>query len=107
MNKNRYIITLSCKDARGIVAAVSGFLAENFGFIIESAQFGDESTGQFFLRIEFTIELGGQSADDLREKFAEQVAKPFAMQWKMVSKTLRSRVVIMVSQFGHCLNDLL
>jgi formyltetrahydrofolate deformylase len=107
MNKNRYILTLSCQDIRGIVAAVSGFLAENFGFIIESAQFGDASTGQFFLRIEFSIDKGGQEAEKLQEMFDQQVAKRFAMSWKIVDKSRKSRVLVMVSKLGHCLNDLL
>ena len=107
MNKNSYILTLSCKDVRGIVAAVTGFLADNFGFIIESAQFGDESTGQFFLRIEFTIENIDIEGEYLKNLFAEKIAEKFSMQWQMVRKSQKSRVLIMVSKFGHCLNDLL
>ena len=107
MNQNRYILTLSCPDVRGIVASVTGFLAENFGFIIESAQFGDESTKQFFLRIEFCIEQGGPNQDALKKLFYDKVAQRFAMQWEIAFKTRKSRVLIMVSTFGHCLNDLL
>jgi formyltetrahydrofolate deformylase len=107
MNQNRYILTLSCPDVRGIVASVTGFLAENFGFIIESAQFGDESTGQFFLRIEFSIEQGGPNQDTLKKLFYDKVAQRFSMQWDIAYKTRKSRVLIMVSTFGHCLNDLL
>lgn len=107
MNKNRYILTIYCKDVRGIVAAVSGFLAQNYCFIIESAQFGDASTGQFFLRVEFSIEQGGQGVEKLRESFAEQVAEKFGMKWELADKSRKSRVLIMVSKFGHCLNDLL
>jgi len=107
MTKNHYILTLSCKDVRGIVAAVSGFLAENYGFIIESAQFGDASTGQFFLRIEFSLEQNDQEVEKLRIMFSEQVAKRFAMNWEIADKSRKSRVLIMVSKFGHCLNDLL
>ncbi len=104
---NRYILTLSCPDVRGIVAAVSGFLADNFGFIIESAQFGDGSTGQFFLRVEFSIEENGISYDSLKELFHDKVAERFAMNWQIAPKERKSRVLIMVSKFGHCLNDLL
>lgn len=107
MTKNRYILTLSCPDVRGIVAAVSGFLAENMGFIIESAQFGDSSTGQFFLRIEFSLEQNGISEDALQKLFHDRVAESFSMQWQIARKDRKSRVLIMVSKFGHCLNDLL
>lgn len=103
----RYILTLSCQDVRGIVASVTGFLAEHFGFIIESAQFGDASTGKFFLRIEFTVEPQGPSEDVLKKRFHELVGARFAMHWQIVAKEQKSRVLIMVSKFGHCLNDLL
>src|SRR5436190_2473817 len=94
----RYILTLSCKDVRGIVAAVTGFLAENFGFIIESAQFGDASTGMFFMRVEFTIEKGGPSEDALKKKFHELVGNRFAMEWQIIDKGRKSRALIMVSK---------
>lgn len=106
-NNKSYILTISCKDVRGIVAAVTGFLAENFGFIIESAQFGDASTDQFFMRVEFAIEKGGPSEDALKKKFHEQVGSRFGMHWEMLDKHRKSRVLIMVSKYGHCLNDLL
>lgn len=107
MTAKHYILTLSCCDVRGIVATVTGFLAEHFGFIIESAQFGDDSTGKFFMRVEFTIEKGGPNEAALKKKFAEKVAKRFAMQWDIAAKDKKSRVLIMVSKAGHCLNDLL
>jgi formyltetrahydrofolate deformylase len=107
MNETHYILTLSCKDVRGIVAAVSGFLADNFGFIIESAQFGDASTGRFFMRTEFTIEAVGPSEEDLKTRFGERVGVLFGMQWQIVDKHYKSRVLILVSRYGHCLNDLL
>lgn len=107
MNQSRYILTLSCPDVRGIVAAVSGFLADNLCFIIESAQFGDESTSQFFLRIEFSVEDSGPNHETLKKLFYNKVAQRFSMQWDIAYKSRKSRVLIMVSTFGHCLNDLL
>ncbi len=107
MTEKRYILILSCKDVRGIVAAVTGFLAQHYGFIIESAQFGDESTGSFFLRIEFKVETPGPSEDVLKKAFYEKVAQAFNMRWQIVDKSHKSRVLIMVSKYGHCLNDLL
>ena len=106
MTSPHYILTLSCRDARGIVAAVTGFLAEHYGFIIESAQFGDESTGSFFMRVEFTIEQGGPKEGDLKKRFGE-VAQRFSMQWRIDGKAEKSRVLLMASKEGHCLNDLL
>jgi formyltetrahydrofolate deformylase len=106
MNKT-YILTLSCQDKRGIVAAVSGFLANNNGFIVESAQFGDASTGQFFLRMEFSTDAATPEEEFLRRDFAMQVAEPFCMNWQLHDKSLRHRVLLMASKPGHCLNDLL
>lgn len=105
--ETRYILTLSCKDVRGIVAAVTGFLAEQYGFIIESAQFGDSSTNTFFMRVEFSTEKGAPDEKTLRQRFDEQIGRRFSMQWRIDGKQQKSRVVIMVSKYGHCLNDLL
>ncbi len=107
MHHERYILTLSCVDTRGIVAAVSNFLAQQRGFIIESGQFGDASTQQFFMRVEFSLEAGAPSATLLRAYFAEQVATPFGMDWQIHSKAERSRVLVLVSKHGHCLHDVL
>lgn len=102
-----YILTLSCQDVRGIVAAVSGFLAANEGFIIESGQFGDASTNQFFLRVEFTTSEKTPVEAKFRKLFQDEVATRFRMDWKLHDKSVKLRVLIMVSKFGHCLNDLL
>lgn len=102
----RYILTLSCKDAMGIVAEVSGFLAKNNGFIIESAQFGDPSTKQFFMRTVFEVENDTPSYNIINDKFAE-VANHFSMQWEIYDTSKKPRLLLMVSKQGHCLNDLL
>lgn len=102
-----YILTLSCKDVRGIVAAVTGFLAQHHGFIIESAQFGDASTGQFFLRIEFSTDEKTPAEASFKQLFHQEVAQRFAMLWEMNDKASRPRVLVMVSKYGHCLNDIL
>jgi formyltetrahydrofolate deformylase len=104
---SRYILTLSCRDVRGIVAAVTTFLAEHNGFIIESAQFGDASTERFFMRVEFSADAGAPREDILKQRFQQQVADRFAMDWRLHGKDRHSRVVVMVSKIGHCLNDLL
>jgi formyltetrahydrofolate deformylase len=101
----RYILTLSCTDRIGIVAAVSGFLAEQGCNILESAQFFDPSTQQFFLRTVFASEAG-QSLAQLQEGFL-QVADPFRMTWRIQDADHRPNVLILVSKFGHCLHELL
>jgi len=107
MHNERFILTLSCVDTRGIVANVTTFLMQQRGFIIESAQYGDASTGQFFMRVEFSLQQGAPTATLLRAYFSEQVAVPFEMTWEIHSKSQKARVLILVSKHGHCLHDLL
>ena len=102
-----YILTISCPDTVGIVFAVSGFLAERSCNIIDSAQFGDRTSGLFFLRIHFSAPANGPTQAEIKADFTEQVAERFAMTWKLHDASRRQRVLIMVSKFGHCLNDLL
>ncbi len=106
-SENRYILTLSCPDVRGIVAAVSGFLMQQDGFITESAQFGDPSTHRFFMRVDFTPGPRTPTEEALKKLFHEQVAGNFSMDWHLHAMSRKPRVLIMVSRIGHCLNDLL
>jgi len=100
------ILTLSCLDRPGIVAAVSGFLAEHRFNIRESAQFGDGETGLFFMRVTVDDLIGNRAVAAIRAAFAPAAA-PFAMTWAIHDDTAKQRVLILVSKFGHCLNDLL
>jgi len=107
MSAKTYILTLSCNDVRGIVAAVTGFLAHHQGFIIESSQFGDASTGRFFLRIEFSTDAKTPAEEEFKKRFQDEIAASFTMDWQLQDKSRKPRVLIMVSKYGHCLNDLL
>ncbi|SIN82879.1 formyltetrahydrofolate deformylase [Vannielia litorea] len=100
-----YTLTVTCPSTRGIVAAISGFLAEKGCNITDSAQFDDPGTGNFFMRTSFVSEEGASLAA-LREAFGA-VAEPFAMDWAIHDDAQKMKVIIMVSRFGHCLNDLL
>ena len=100
------ILTLSCHDRPGIVAAVSGFLAEHRFNIRDSAQFGDAETGLFFMRVSFDDLDGARPVEAVREDFAG-IATAFTMTWAIHDEAARPRVLVMVSRFGHCLNDLL
>lgn len=100
-----YILTVACEDKAGIVAAISGFLAQNNGFILESQQFGDLTTGNFFMRTCFTLP-DGDSAIECKQKF-QSVADAFNMNWALQDASYRMRVVLMASREGHCLNAVL
>ncbi len=107
MTQTDYILTLSCRDTRGIVAAVTGFLAEHEGFIIESTQFGDPSTGRFFMRVHFQAAQAAPEAILFREQFQQLVADRFGMEWELVNTSVKPRVLILCSKQLHCVNDLL
>jgi formyltetrahydrofolate deformylase len=99
-----YVLTLSCPDRPGIVAAVSTLLAQRGGNIVESQQFGDQATCRFFMRVQFTVANG--QADDLRAALAG-LAPDFSLEWELHDTAVLPRVLILVSKAGHCLNDLL
>ncbi len=108
MKTSHFILTLSCPDTTGIVFHVSSFLFERGCNIIDSAQYGDETTGLFFLRIHFSApnEDHAQVLSHLKEDF-QSVAQRFKMDWGLWDPLVKPRLLLMVSKFGHCLNDLL
>ncbi|TQS70817.1 formyltetrahydrofolate deformylase [Rhodobacteraceae bacterium] len=99
------ILTVSCPTGTGIVAAVSQFLADQGCNISDSSQFNDRESGTFFMRLSFLSEKG-ETYDDLSQRFAP-IAERFKMQYMFHDMATRLKIVIMVSRFGHCLNDLL
>lgn len=105
--KTRYILTLSCPDVRGIVAAVTGFLSAQDGFIIESTQFGDPSTMRFFMRVHFAAGDATPAYKDLCAVFATHVGNLFSMDWQLHDAAKKIRALILVSTHMHCLHDLM
>ena len=100
----RFCLTVSCASTRGIVAAIAGYLADQGCNITASSQFDDPETGQFFMRVSFGSETG--TLEMLTRGFAE-TAKGRGMDYEFHDEARKMKVVIMVSRFGHCLNDLL
>ncbi|MFZ4790358.1 MAG: formyltetrahydrofolate deformylase [Candidatus Competibacteraceae bacterium] len=100
----RYILTIACPDRVGIVAAVSGLLAAHHGNIIESDQFSDTESGQFFMRLMFDLDEVIEPA--LLTHFTP-LAQEFGMDWRLYDPRRRPRVMILASKAEHCLNDLL
>ncbi len=100
-----YTLGFSCPDKPGIVHSVSSFIVEIGGNITESRQFEDRENELFFMRVEFDV----KSAIDLSkiiETFSK-IANTYSMKWRLASSSQRERVLIMVSKYEHCLNDLL
>jgi formyltetrahydrofolate deformylase len=101
-----FVLVLDCPDRPGIVHAVSGFLVEHDGNIVESQQFYDRLTGRFFMRIDVAVAGRSVTVDLLRSDFAE-VAQGFDMTFEIWEARAPYRTLIMVSKQLHCLNDLL
>lgn len=104
MATEQYVLTLSCPDRAGIVAAVSGHLSGRGCNIVEAQQFGDAETQRFFMRLVF--ESADLTPDALRAGFSG-VADAFAMQWTLRNCAQHHRVLLLVSKFDHCLADVL
>ena len=102
-----YLLQLSCPDRPGIVHAVSGFLFERGGNILDAAQYADDkdedATGLFFMRVGFACAL---PAEQLHTELG-QLAQGFGMHWSLQQAEQPMKTVLMVSREGHCLNDLL
>ncbi|GHD15104.1 formyltetrahydrofolate deformylase [Tianweitania populi] len=105
MPATKFILTVTCKSTRGIVAALSGYLAEKGCNIIDASQFDDLDTGRFFVRISVVSEEG-VSLDELTEGL-QPIVERFDMSAEIHDADKRMKVMLMVSRFGHCLNDLL
>lgn len=100
----KFVLNVSCLSRIGIVAAISGYLADNGCNIVDSSQFDDFDTRKFFMRISFLS--GERSLDELMTGFSA-VAGTFEMEYLFHDVAHRMKVLLMVSRFGHCLNDLL
>jgi formyltetrahydrofolate deformylase len=100
-----FVLLIMCEDRKGIVAAVANSIASQNCNIVESSQYSDENTGRFFMRIAIAC-----TAETTPESFSAAfmpVATAFQLEWRIHDLRKKLRAMIMVSQGGHCLNDLL
>ncbi|MBX3637700.1 MAG: formyltetrahydrofolate deformylase [Rubrivivax sp.] len=108
--EHQFVLTLACRDTKGIVHAVSGLLYQAGCNIVDSQQFGDlegeDATGLFFMRVHF--QAPPQLADEATlARLFEHTRQQFGMDARFHALARRPRLLLMVSQHGHCLNDLL
>ena len=105
-----FILTLAARDTPGIVHAVSGLLYQAGCNIVDSQQFGDlegpDATGLFFMRVHFEAPQHLAAAGQLETLF-EHARQQYRMDLHIHPLARRARLLLMVSQHGHCLNDLL
>ena len=100
-----FVLLIMCEDRKGIVAAVANSIASQDCNIVESSQYSDENTGRFFMRIAVSC-----TAETTIKSFSAAfmpVATAFRLEWRIHDLRKKLRTMIMVSQGGHCLNDLL
>lgn len=102
---SKFVLTVECPSKIGVVAAIASYMAGEGCNITDSAQFDDQNTGQFFARLSFEAPET-ETLDLLNAGFAE-IGTKFEMDYAFYDDSKKMKVLIMVSRFGHCLNDLL
>ncbi len=106
MSSRYYTLTVSCPDRAGIIAAVSGFIAQHGGFIVEASYHTEQEAQFFFMRQEIRADSLPFNAADFCKRF-EPLAREFGMNWQLSDSAIRKRLVVLVSKQDHCLDDLL
>lgn len=105
-NTTDIVLKFSCKDQPGIVAAVANLFALQGFNIRESSQFEDVSAARFFMRTVFESSEGSKSLADVKTSF-QPLAERYGMDWDIHDKHVKPKVIIAVSQWGHCLSNIL
>jgi formyltetrahydrofolate deformylase len=105
VSENPVVLTISCPDRTGLVAGVTTYLASQNLFIDETHQFGDPETGRFFMRTVFRSTQGAWDAGKFANGFSP-IAERFECAWDARPASQRTRAIVMVSKFDHCLVDL-
>ncbi len=101
------ILLIDCPDRKGLVAAIVNFLVERYDInILNADQHQDAQLGLFFMRVEFATEDPLCTQQSFREAF-EPLALQFQMNWRIEFTETKQNVAIFVSQYLHCLADLL
>ncbi|MDO7835588.1 formyltetrahydrofolate deformylase [Sphingobium sp. HBC34] len=103
----RYVHLARCKDRNGIVAKLSGYLYENGASIAESNHYKDNATNLFYMRTVFVDENAAARPIDVWKDGFDMIARHFDMDWEIHDDSVKPRLLIAVSKFGHCLHDLL
>jgi formyltetrahydrofolate deformylase len=101
-----FVLTFHCPDSLGIVQAVADFLLRQECYIVDLKQFGDRTAGHFFMRVHFASTGDNAAVEQLRDSFAP-LAGQWSMDWRLERHDRKQRILVMVSRYDHCLNDLL
>jgi formyltetrahydrofolate deformylase len=106
-SEERYVLVLKCPDTKGIVAAIACYLADHDASIVESHHFDDALTNRFYMRTVFRAFGGKFPPFDVLRMGLEPIARRFSMEWELTRSSVKPKLLIAVSKFGHCLYDLL
>jgi len=98
------VLLIDCPDRKGLVAAVASLLYRHGANITHADQHQDHEAGLFFMRVEWSLE--GFGVDAFREEF-RALAAELQMRWRLCLMSERPRVAVFVSQYLHCLVDIL
>ncbi len=101
------ILLIHCADRKGLVAAVTSFLAEHDGNILYLDQHVDAEKSIFFMRIEWDLTNFNISKDAIRSEFGRRVGKQFGMDWELYFSDQVPNMAVFVSRLPHCLYDIL
>jgi len=104
--KNSAILLVSCPDQKGEVASIADFVYRHNGNILHADEHADEESGLFLMRVEFDPKDFDIDLGDFGKHFSP-VAEKFQMKWRLAQSAHRSRMIILVSKYDHCLVDLL
>jgi formyltetrahydrofolate deformylase len=108
MTDPRAILLVQCPDRPGIIAAISSFLFRHGANITDFDQHtSDDGEGAYFTRLEFQTGRIDLPLADLENAFGLDVARPFAMDWRLTVSSARRRVAVLVSKHDHALLELL
>lgn len=106
MSARYYTLNISCPDRAGIIAAVSGFIAQHGGFIVEASYHTEQEVQRFFMRQEIRADSLPFDLAEFHARFTD-LATRFEMTWHLSDSAVKKRLIILVSKQDHCLNDLL
>jgi formyltetrahydrofolate deformylase len=100
-------LLINCPDHRGLIAAVSSFIALHNGNIVAADQHvGEPPNAAFFMRMEIESDGFGLGRDEFDAAFAP-LARQHGMKWRVSFTDRPKRMAILVSKQGHCLTDML
>src|SRR5665213_650142 len=113
--RNSAVLLIDCPDRKGLVARVAGLLYEHGANILHADQHQDHELGLFFMRVEWSLDLPGDSGKSAPGKFDLEafkadfapLAAELAMRWTLTASARKPHVALFCAQYLHCVADLL